>query len=208
MASTIDFYFEFSSPYGYLASTRIEALAAETGRPLRWHPILLGPMFKAMGSAPLTNIPLKGEYALRDFRRSAMLAGIPYAQPEPFPIATVAAARAAVYALRQCPDQAPALIKALYRAYFVDGRRIDQPEVVLEVAAESGLDAAEVEAGIGSDAIKAALKAEVEDAMARGVFGSPFVIVDDEPFWGFDRLDHVRQWLSSRHPTGEPVLRE
>jgi 2-hydroxychromene-2-carboxylate isomerase len=205
MADIIDFYFEFSSPYGYLASNRIEELAQETGRELRWHPILLGPMFKAMGSAPLIEIPLKGQYALRDFKRSALLAGIPYTQPDPFPIATVAAARAALYALGSHPESAAALIKALYRTYFVDNRRIDRPDVVLEVIKENGLDPAEFEAAIGSDAIKAALKAEVDEAMARGVFGSPFIIVDDEPFWGFDRLDHVRQWLRLRHPAGEPA---
>jgi len=197
MPSTIDFYFEFSSPYGYLASTRVEALAAETGLALRWHPILLGPMFKAMGSAPLTHIPLKGEYALHDFRRSAMLAGIPYVQPDPFPIATVAAARAALYALLHDAGRAPDFIKALYRAYFVDGRRIDQPEAVLEVAGECGLNSGEVETGIASEALKAALKKEVEDAMARGVFGSPFIMVGDEPFWGFDRFDHVKKWVES-----------
>jgi 2-hydroxychromene-2-carboxylate isomerase len=208
MAPIIDFYFEFSSPYGYLASTRIEQLADETGRELRWHPILLGPMFKAMGSAPLVQIPLKGQYALRDFKRSALLAGIPYNQPEPFPIATVAAARAALHALTNHPEKAAGLIKALYRAYFVDGRRIDLPETVLEVAKENGLDPGEVEAGISSQAIKTALKAEVDEAMARGVFGSPFIIVDDEPFWGFDRLDHVRQWIRLRRPAGEPARHE
>src|SRR5690606_7230269 len=124
MASTLDFYFEFSSPYGYMAATQIEALAAETGLALSWHPILLGPMFKAMGSAPLIQIPLKGEYALRDFARCAKLAGIPYSQPEPFPIATVAAARAAIHARDQHADKATGLIKALYHAYFADGRLI------------------------------------------------------------------------------------
>lgn len=196
MASTLDFYFEFSSPYGYMAATQIESLAAETGLELRWHPILLGPMFKVMNSAPLTQIPLKGEYALRDFDRSASLAGIPYTQPDPFPITTVAAARAVVYALQHHADAAPRLVKALYGAYFADGRRIDQAETVLDIVGEQGLDRAEFEAGISSEPVKAALKKEVEDAMARGVFGSPFMLVDDEPFWGFDRFDHIRKWVA------------
>ncbi len=196
MASTIDFYFEFSSPYGYLASTQIEALAAETGLTLKWHPILLGPMFKAMGSAPLTQIPLKGDYALRDFKRSAMLAGIPYTQPGTFPIATVAAARAALHAREHHPERAPALIKSLYRAYFADGRPIDQADVVLDVAQESGLDRDEVAQGIESDPIKIALKKEVSEAMERGVFGSPFILIEDEPFWGFDRFEHVKKWVA------------
>jgi len=197
MASTLDFYFEFSSPYGYMAATQIEALAAETGLALSWHPILLGPMFKAMGSAPLIQIPLKGEYALRDFARCAKLAGIPYSQPEPFPIATVAAARAAIHARDQHADKATGLIKALYHAYFADGRLISEAEVVLDVVSEQGFDRAEFEAAIGSEPVKTALKKEIEDAMARGVFGSPFMLVDDEPFWGFDRFDHIRKWVAS-----------
>lgn len=196
MPATLDFYFEFSSPYGYLASTQVEALAAETGLTLHWHPILLGPMFKAMGSAPLTNIPLKGEYALRDFKRSAMLAGVAYKQPEPFPIATVAAARAALHAREHDPQRAPDLIKALYRAYFAEGRPIDKLEVVLDVAEETGLDRNETEAAIGSDTVKTALREEVENAMKRGVFGSPFMLVGDEPFWGFDRFEHIRKWVA------------
>lgn len=197
MAATLDFYFEFSSPYGYMAATQIEKLAEETGLALRWHPILLGPMFKAMGSAPLTQIPLKGDYALRDFKRSASLAGIPYSQPEPFPIATVAAARAAYYAIQNHGAKAPGLIKALYHAYFAVGRAINDAGVVLDIVAQQGLDRAEFESAIASDPVKEGLKKEIEDAMARGVFGSPFMLVGDEPFWGFDRFDHIRKWVAA-----------
>ena len=198
MASTLDFYFDFSSPYGYMAATQVETLAGETGLALRWHPILLGPMFQAMGSAPLTQVPLKGDYAVRDFKRSAQLAGIPYSHPDPFPIGTVAAARAALYALDRHPDAAAGLIHALYRGYFAEGRQIDDAAVVLDIAAGLGLDRGEVEAGIASEPVKAALKKEVEDAMSRGVFGSPFILIGDEPFWGFDRYDHIRKWVASR----------
>lgn len=194
--TTLDFYFEFSSPYGYLAATKIESLAADIGLELRWHPILLGPMFKAMGGAPLTEIPLKGSYALHDFKRSAMLAGVPYQQPETFPIATVAAARAVVWARENAPDKVADLVKALYHAYFVDGRHINDAAVVMEVARETGLDDTALSAGIQSDAVKTALKEEIEAAMSRGVFGSPFMLIGDEPFWGFDRFDHIRKWLS------------
>ena len=198
MPSTLDFYFEFSSPYGYLASTQIESLAQELGVDVQWHPILLGPMFKKMGSAPLTHIPLKGEYALRDFRRSAELAGVPYNQPQNFPIATVAAARAVLYARQQHPNTVPTLVKAPYAAYFVDGRAIDQADTVLEVAKEVGLDGAAVESALQSDDIKAALRQEVDTALERGVFGSPFMLIGDEPFWGFDRFDQIRKWWATQ----------
>jgi 2-hydroxychromene-2-carboxylate isomerase len=76
MAAPIDFYFDFSSPYGYLAAQKIEALAAKHGREVDWHPVLLGVIFKETGSAPLTMVPLKGDYSRRDFERSARFHGI------------------------------------------------------------------------------------------------------------------------------------
>lgn len=198
MTANFDFYFDFSSPYGYLASTQIEALAAEFDRRVDWHPILLGPLFKAMGSAPLTEIPLKGKYALHDFERSARLAGIPYSQPKEFPIGTVAAARAVLYLQRNAPEKAVEFAKRLYRAYFAEGRSISESDTVLALAAEEGIDAAELANGIAQEETKNLLKKAVTDAMERGVFGSPFVFVDGEPFWGFDRFDHIRKWLHSR----------
>ncbi len=198
MTTNFDFYFDFSSPYGYLAATQIESLAAEFKRGVNWHPILLGPMFKTMGSAPLIDIPLKGKYALHDFERCANLFDVPYTQPESFPISTVAAARAVLYVQQSAPEKAVDLAKRLYRAYFSEGRNIGEPDTVLAVAAEAGIDASDLADGISREATKALLKDAVAQAMERGVFGSPFVIVDNEPFWGFDRFDHIRKWLNAR----------
>jgi len=87
MAAPIDFYFDFSSPYGYLASQKIEALAAKYGRTVEWHPVLLGVVFKETGASPLTMVPLKGEYSRRDFERSARFHGIAgFRMPPKFPI--------------------------------------------------------------------------------------------------------------------------
>lgn len=195
MSDTLDFHFEFSSPYGYFASTQVQALADEFGLELRWHPVLLGPMFKAMGSAPLTEIPLKGDYARLDFDRTARLFGIPYVQPATFPIATVAAARAVLYVRESARHQLPNVVGRLYRAYFAEGRNISEREVVLDVLQEAGLDRQAVAQAIDSDPVKAALKAEVDEALKRGVFGSPFILIGNEPFWGFDRFEHIRRWL-------------
>ena len=194
MTQPIDFYFEFSSPYGYFASTQVEALARDIGRTVNWHPILLGPMFKLMGSAPLTEIPLKGDYARHDFVRTARLFGIPYSHPEKFPIATLAAARAFIHTRQQDAAKAPELALALYRAFFAQGRDISDAQVVLDVAQDCGLDRGQTAAGIADEAVKAQLKEENAQAMARGVFGSPFIIIDGEPFWGFDRFPHIRAW--------------
>jgi len=196
MTAPIEFYFEFSSPYGYFASTQVEKLAAEFGRSVNWHPILLGPMFKAMGSQPLTDIPLKGDYARRDFARTAALFDIPYDQPDPFPIATVSAARAVLYVRQHDQQKSVELTKRLYAAYFSEQQNISGTDVVLAIADSIGLNVQDLAEGIGQDSTKAMLRDEVDTAMQRGVFGSPFLIVDGEPFWGFDRFDHIRRWLA------------
>jgi len=92
--SPILFYFDFSSPYSYLASEKIDALAARFGRKVKWKPLLLGIVFKTTGAVPLTQAPLKGEYSRHDFERSARYLGVPFKLPEKFPVATQAAARA------------------------------------------------------------------------------------------------------------------
>ncbi|TEA79513.1 2-hydroxychromene-2-carboxylate isomerase [Allopusillimonas ginsengisoli] len=198
MSQALDFYFEFSSPYGYFASTQIDALARDIGRTVNWHPILLGPMFKAMGSAPLTDIPLKGKYARHDFERTAALFDIPYQFPDTFPIATVGAARATLYVQQHDPQRAVELIHHLYRAYFADGRDISDNHTVLSIAKECGHDPDAVAAGMADEHIKNLLKSEVSQAIERGVFGSPFIIIDNEPFWGFDRFPHIRKWAGAK----------
>jgi len=191
----VDFYFEFSSPYGYIASRLVDDLAGRIGSEIRWRPFLLGPVFKATGSAPLVEIPLKGDYSRRDFGRSASFHGVPFAMPPRFPIGTVAAMRAFYWMDGRDPAAAKQLAKALYTAYFAEGRDIGEPRTVIEVAASLGIDAAALEAGIGDPALKERAKAEIDGAMARGVFGSPFFIVDGEPFWGCDRIPMLEAWV-------------
>ena len=188
MKAPLDFYFDFSSPYGYLASHKIEALAAKHGRGVIWRPMLLGAAFKATGAAPLPQIPLKGEYAKRDFERSARFHGVPFRIPEPFPVSTVAACRA-FYSLADEKEQVK-LAKALYRAYFVDNMNLGDAAQVLKVAASAGC-----QVDIESQAVKDKTRAQVEAAIAKGVFGSPYIVVDGEPFWGIDRFDQLERWL-------------
>jgi 2-hydroxychromene-2-carboxylate isomerase len=186
----IDFYFDFSSPFGYLASQKIEALASKHGRTVKWRPMLLGAAFKATGSVPLTQIPLKGEYAKRDFYRSARFHGLEYRHPEPFPVNTVAACRA-FYSQAEQKD-AVRLAKAMFNAYFHDNVNIGEPDNVIKVASTIGLTP-----NINEQAVKDKTRAEVDAALAKGVFGSPYVVVDGEPFWGLDRFDQIDRWLKA-----------
>lgn len=197
MSGEMDFYFDFSSPYGYLASERVDAMAARHGRTVNWHPILLGVVFKQTGMQPLTQIPLKGKYAEMDFARTARMLKIPFAMPQVFPIASQAPARVMLWIAARNPEAAKAYARVAYRAFFVDGFNISEPATAAALAAGLGHDRAAAAAAIEDPQYKNALKVEVDEAIRRGVFGSPFFIVDNEPFWGTDRMAMVEEWLKT-----------
>ena len=197
MADTIDFYFDFSSPYGYFASAVIDELAARHGRQVVWRPILLGAVFKITGQQPLPTIPLKGSYAKHDLARSARLYDVPFKLPTKFPIAGQAPIRAYYWLADRDAPLARRLAQALYRAYFAEDRDIANPEVTANVAAKLGIVREDLVQALNDPAVKERLKNEVDAAIERGVFGSPYIVVDGEPFWGADRLDQVDRWLRS-----------
>jgi 2-hydroxychromene-2-carboxylate isomerase len=197
MPPPLRFHFDFSSPYGYLASERIEALAARHQRDVDWRPMLLGAAFKIAGTQPLTAIPMKGDYTRRDLPRTARFHGIAFNMPSRFPIATQAASRILLWRKGVDAAECPRIVKTFYRAYFVDDRDISNPDIAADVAAEAGLSRQDARAAIDDPSIKERLKREVDEALAVGVFGSPFVFVDDEPFWGFDRFEQIDRWLAT-----------
>lgn len=194
----LEFYFDFSSPYGYLASERIDELAAKYGRKVKWRPVLLGVVFKATGAAPLTTVPLKGEYSKLDFARSARFMGIPYQPPSRFPLPTQVAARAYYWLHDRDCAMARAFAHAVYRALFVDDRDISDLDVVLDLAVDVGADRAALAEAVESPEIKERLKAEVAAAIDRGVFGSPYIVCDGEPFMGADRLPQLEARLAGQ----------
>ncbi|WP_280152913.1 2-hydroxychromene-2-carboxylate isomerase [Piscinibacter sp. XHJ-5] len=193
--ATIDFYFDFSSPYSYIASEWIEALAARHGRTVRWKAILLGVTFQATGLRSLVDYPVKREYALRDFERSARFAGVPLKNPAKFPVPTQNAARIFWWLHEREPATASHWARHCLRAYFARGVDPSDPAGLRELAVEFGLDANEAEAIWGDPAWKARLKAANDAALAAGVFGVPFFVIDNEPFWGNDRRPQIERWL-------------
>ena len=197
MAEPIAFYFDFSSPYGYLAAQSIDELGRRHGRAVVWQPFLLGAVFKTTGQQPLLGIPLKGDYGKRDMERSARLLGVPFTVPSAFPFLSVAACRAFYWLADRDPQKAKDLAKALYAAAFAEGRDISGAEAVIEVAGSLGIDPAALTEALRDPAVKDRLRDEVERIIGAGVFGSPFVVVDGEPFWGHDRLGQVERWLET-----------
>lgn len=197
MSTPIDFYFDFSSPYGYFAAVEIDKLAAKYGRSVNWHPILLGPIFKALGTNSLVTIPVKGDYSRHDMERTARFHNIFYKAPSQFPIGTQVAARATLWVQQTQPAKVVDLIKTLYSAYFTEDIDISVPENVLRIAADNGIDRAALETALGTPELKEQLRAATEAAGKAGVFGSPFMIVDGEPFWGFDRFTQLEAFLKN-----------
>jgi 2-hydroxychromene-2-carboxylate isomerase len=193
MSAAIDFYFDFSSPYGYLASTRIDELAQRHGRSVAWRPFLLGVAFKLTGQRALVEQPIRGPYHERDFARSARLLEVPFLLPAKFPFFALAASRA-FYWLGD-GGQAKALAKAVYSAAFGEGRDVTPVSALAEIARPLGIEG--LEQGVELPETKARLREATDEAIGRGVFGSPFFIVDGEPFWGHDRLGQVERWLET-----------
>jgi 2-hydroxychromene-2-carboxylate isomerase len=197
MKTPIEFYFDFTSPYSYLASEMIEPLAARHDRVVAYRPTLLGAAFKVSGQRALVDIPIKGDYSRRDLARSARFYDIPFQLPEPFPVSTVTAARCCLVLQREHPPLAVPFIHLMFRAFFVQGWNISEAEVVRSVLAESGAHPTAVLDAAGRPENKEALKAAVDASIDRGVFGAPFFFVDAEPFWGNDRLPQMERWLAS-----------
>lgn len=194
---TIDFYFDFISPFGWIAAERIGALAADQGRRVVWKPILLGvTVGGAMGLPPLLETPLKGPYLLRDARRQARLYGLNMANGTDSVFSSVAAARAILWTKRNAPQAVESLVLALYRRRMSDGLDIATAASVISVAATIGIDTDALGSGIEDPAIKVELKRAVDEAIAKGIFGSPTIVVDGEPFWGSDRVDQAIAWIA------------
>jgi 2-hydroxychromene-2-carboxylate isomerase len=193
---SLEFWFDFASPYAYFAAPQVEPLAARHGRRTVWRPFLLGAVFKVTGMAPLVGMPLRGDYAKRDWARLARFHDVPFAPPPGHPGATVTACRAFYWVEERDPAGAATFARALLDAYFGDGLDIAERAAVAAVAVRCGLDGDAVLAGADAPAVKARLRAVTDEAIARGVFGAPFFIVDGEPFWGADRLPMVDAWLS------------
>lgn len=191
MNPSFDFYFDFASPFGFLASRKVSALANTIGRDINWRPFLIGAVYKEYGGAPLSN-PLKKDYLFKDFFRRAGLNEMHNLQmPANFPSSTVLASRLAYWVEREAPEKMGAFIESAYQAYWVDGKDPADPNAALDAVEALGFDRDAAAAGAQEQNIKDRLRVETENAIARGVFGSPFILIDEEPFWGEDRFDDI-----------------
>ena len=193
----IEFFFDFSSPYGYLAANRIERIGQKHDCDVFWKPFLLGAVFKINGQSPLIEQTLKWSYSRYDIERTARRYKVEWALPEFFPVATQVAARAFYWINEKDPDLAKKFALLVYQKYFIEGLDIRSKNIVAELAAECRLDFDECILSINSNLYKEKLKLVNKKAIKRNVCGSPFIFVGDEPFWGHDRLNMVDEWLQT-----------
>lgn len=198
MTKPVEFFFDFISPYGWFAAERIGGIARAHARAVAWRPLLLGVTVKqAMGLPALLETPLKGPYVRHDAERCAKFYGLPWRPPTPMTFSSVAALRAVIWANAQEDVDVEALVLGLYRHAWAEGGEISTPDAVADVAASISIDRALIRVGIESSGVKEGLRKSVADAVDRGIFGSPFIVVDGEPFWGADRLPMVERWLEA-----------
>jgi 2-hydroxychromene-2-carboxylate isomerase len=192
---TIDFYWEPSSPYSYLASTLIEALAQRLAARLQWKPILLGKVFEATGNRMNVAVPAKGNYMFDDLELLARHYRLPLSRPAVFPVSSVVVARAVLAAPA---DRQPELSKALMRAYWGEGRDVGQPAELRQVITAIGLDPDVILARTQDPAVKDELRRNTDEAIARGVFGAPSFYAKGKLFWGCDRLWLMEEWVAGK----------
>jgi 2-hydroxychromene-2-carboxylate isomerase len=207
MAPALRFYFDFSCPYAYVASTRIEALAERSGAILDPRPMLLGGVFRAHATPQNlseTLGPAKARHNLQDIHRQAARAGVPLTMPKGHPIRTVEALRSLLVV---GPPFLP-LAHEFFRAYWVDGIDLATREGVAEVLRRAGHDADMILARIDDPQIKAELRERTDEAIAAGVFGVPTCVVETdagpELYWGVDRLERVEALIREPSGVGDP----
>ncbi len=193
----IEFYFDFASPFAWLIADGLSELAARHGCEVTWRPVLLFAVFKALGLPAPLEVETRRRYLLRDMERSAQVYGVPYRHPTAFPAVSPLPARM-FYAIDSFDRTlAKRFARATLEAHYVHDRDITKPDVMADVAGELGLAAGDIAAAAAGDVAKTRLREAVNSAVAKGMIGSPYVLIGDEPFFGADRLPHMEWWLQN-----------
>lgn len=189
----LEYFFDYVSPYAYLADTQLPALVARTGAKLVYRPFFLGGVMQGAKNSPPMTVPNKGSYMLTDLGRWTRRYGVELAFNPSFPVNTLHAMRVAVAAAAE--PQFANLHAALFRANWVEGRNLGAPETLAEIITAAGFDGAALLARAGEQDVKDVLRRNTDEAVERGAFGAPTFFVGKEMFWGNDRLEFVEAAL-------------
>jgi 2-hydroxychromene-2-carboxylate isomerase len=195
------FFLDFISHNAWLAWHQAPALAAQHGLVLEPVPVLFAGLLKAHGQIGPAEVPAKSRWMIWNVLRKARQQGIPLAPPHSHPFNPLLPLRVACCELPRA--QRLDLINRLFRAAWVEGRAVSEPDVVSAVITEAGLDADRLMAEAQGEPVKARLRENTEAAIAAGVFGVPSMMVREELFWGFDDLEHLDNFLHGADPLGD-----
>lgn len=191
----VEFWFDFHSPWSYFASFRIGNILRQHGGTVRWRPVHLPNLMQRIdGRRPLEGIPAFVKWYRQDSRDHAELHGLPYDPHKDYPLRPSRALRVALYADEQ--GAAEPFVKTVMQAYWSQQRDISDIATLQELGAQAGLDAEGIAEAASSEAYKAQIAANVEEAAERGIFGLPAMFLGDKLFWGNDRLDLLDRWLA------------
>ena len=204
----IEFFFDCSSPWTYLAFHNIQPLADELNEPIQWRPVLVGGIFNAVNPSVYAQrdkpVPAKAAYMLKDMQDCAREAGLKVVMPpKVFPVNSVKAMRGCLWLEPQ--GKLLAFASAVFEAYWSREEDISQDAVLLKICQNLGIDGAEFLAGIAQPAIKAQLKSNTEEVIRRGGFGSPTMFLGDDMYFGNDRLALLKAAISRQRNTGKPA---
>lgn len=193
----VEFFYDYGSPYSYIADSRLSGLVARTGAKVIYRPMLLGGVFKATGNrSPFVEpVEAKRKYFSIELRRCVKHLGVDFTQNPHFPINTLGLMRTA-YAARAL-GVFELFHAAIYRAFWTAGADLGSPDVVADVLSVAGLDGKTIVEAARGDEAKALLRATTDEAVERGIFGAPTFFVGDEMFFGNDRMEWVEEALTS-----------
>ena len=200
MTKKAEFLFDFASPNAYLSWKVVPEIERRTGAKFQYVPVLLGGIFKATNnvSPVIANqgIRNKGEYQFLEIERFVKKHGLTRFRFNPhFPVNTLQIMRGAIAA--EMEDIAPQYLDVMMTAMWEDGKKMDDPEIIKAVLDAAGIDGAHILTRIGEADVKARLVANTESAVQRGAFGIPTFYVDDEIYFGKDRLRDVEEAIAS-----------
>lgn len=195
MSKRFEYFYDFVSPYSFLAHSQIAGLVERTGAELVYRPFFLGGVMQSAGNSPPATVPAKGKYMSSDIARWLERYGIELKFNPFFPVNTIKAMRGALVA--QDAGDLEAYNKALFAAMWQQEKNVAELDVLTEVIASAGLDPDSILKRIGEDDVKDRLKANTAEAVERGAFGAPTFFVEDEMFFGNDRLDFLEERLKS-----------
>lgn len=197
-SSEVRFFFDYNSPYSYIAALQIEKICQRHGATLLWEPMVIGGIFQADGTNPTHTIEKRYSYMMQDLKNLSEMHGFPYQERTTFLFNPILSLRATIQ-VQQGAERATA-VSAIFRGVFAEDRDLGDPETVKDLLTQAGLDGAALVEGTQQQWVKDRLRANTDEALKMGVFGAPTYFLDGEKmFWGHDRLKVLDYFLEKTH---------